>query len=72
MEYSDFYDIAEYGNENWRGGFSHREIAENAYIYKTEYDALGLDSQIIQTLVELLTMDLNETTSEWIDRITER
>ena len=38
MEYSDFYDIAEYGNENWKGCFTLKEIACNAYDYKAEYD----------------------------------
>ena len=33
MEYGNFYDIAKYGNEAWRGFFSQKEIAENAYIY---------------------------------------
>ena len=38
LEYADFYDIAEYGNENWKGSFTLREIACNAYDYKVEYD----------------------------------
>ena len=38
MEYNDFYLIAEYGNENWKGSFTPREIACNAYNYKVEYD----------------------------------
>jgi len=27
MTYEDFYDIAEYGNANWKGCFTPREIA---------------------------------------------
>ena len=38
MEYSDFYDIAEYGNENWKGCFTLKKIDCNAYDYKAEYD----------------------------------
>ena len=38
LEYTDFYDIAEYGNEHWKGSFTPREIACNAYEYKAEYD----------------------------------
>ena len=38
MTYDDFYKIAEYGNENWKGNFTPREIACNAYDYKAEYD----------------------------------
>ena len=38
LEYADFYDIAEYGNENWKGSFTQKGIANNAYDYKAEYD----------------------------------
>lgn len=27
MTYEDFYDIAEYGNENWKGSYTPKEIA---------------------------------------------
>lgn len=27
MEYGNFYDIAEYGNANWKGNFTPKEIA---------------------------------------------
>lgn len=33
MRYSDFYDIAEYGNKHWRGKFTPKETAENAFGY---------------------------------------
>lgn len=36
MEYGDFYDIAEYGNANWKGNFTPKEIACNAYDYLVE------------------------------------
>ena len=32
MDYLDFYLIAEHGNENWKGNFTPREIANNATI----------------------------------------
>ena len=38
MTYNNFYTIAEYGNENWKGSFTPREIDCNAYDYKAEYD----------------------------------
>ena len=37
MTYEQFYDIAEKGNELWRGKFTPKEIAQNAYDYKAEY-----------------------------------
>ena len=38
MEFADFYDIAEYGNSAWKGNFSEKEVACNAYDYKVEFD----------------------------------
>ena len=53
MEYTDFYDIAEYGNENWKGNFSPREIACNAYDYKVEYDYSIEQGKPTHTMIEL-------------------
>ena len=53
MEYADFYDIAEYGNENWKGKFSPKEIAYNAYDYKVEYDYSIEQGKPTRTMVEL-------------------
>lgn len=38
LNYSDFYDIAVYGNENWKGSFTPKEIAQNAHDYMAEYE----------------------------------
>lgn len=69
MDYLDFYDLAVYANENWKGSFSDREIAENAYIYKIEYDALGTDSDIIRSLLEQLNDDNTDDAIEWISKL---
>ena len=53
LEYADFYDIAEYGNENWKGNFSPREIANNAYDYKVEYDYSIKQGKSTRTMIEL-------------------
>ena len=53
MDYSDFYDIAEYGNENWKGSFTPREIACNAYDYKVEYDYSIEQYKPTHTMIEL-------------------
>ena len=53
MEYADFYNIAEYGNENWKGSFSPREIACNAYEYKVEYDYSIKQGKPTRTMIEL-------------------
>ena len=53
MEYADFYDIAEYGNENWKGSFTPREIANNAYDYNVEYDYSINQGKPTHTMIEL-------------------
>ena len=53
LEYTDFYDIAEYGNENWKGSFTPREIACNAYDYKAEYDYSIKQGKPTRTIIEL-------------------
>ena len=53
LEYADFYDIAEYGNENWKGGFIPRESACNAYDYNVEYDYSINQGKPTHTMIEL-------------------
>ena len=53
MEFNNFYTIAEYGNENWKGSFTPREIACNAYEYKVEYDYSIEQSKPTHTMIEL-------------------
>ena len=53
LEFNDFYTIAEYGNENWKGNFSPREIANNAYDYKVEYDYSIEQGKPTHTMIEL-------------------
>ena len=53
MDYSDFYTIAEHGNENWKGSFTPREIACNAYDYKVEYDYSIEQGKPTYTMIEL-------------------
>lgn len=36
LDYSFFYDLAKYCNDNWKGCFTEKEIAENAYEYLLE------------------------------------
>ena len=62
MEYSDFYDIAEYGNENWKGCFTLKEIACNAYDYLCEYRysvAKGKPTNTMIELCKLICEDMN-------------
>ena len=53
MGYDDFYLIAEYGSENWKGNFSPREIANNAYDYLCEFQASKIKGKPTRTMIEL-------------------
>lgn len=53
MDYNDFYTITEYGSENWKGCFTPREIANNAYDYKIEYDYSIEQGKPTRTMIEL-------------------
>ena len=53
MTYNDFYTIAEYGNENWKGSFTPREIACNAYDYLCEYRYSVAKGKPTHTMIEL-------------------
>ena len=53
MEYQDFYDIAAYGSENWKGKFTPKEIACYAYDYQIEYDYSMRKCKPTRTMIEL-------------------
>lgn len=60
MKYADFYDIAVYGNDNWKGNFSQKEVACNAFDYWSDYEyskVKGVVTEVIQRLIELLIDD---------------
>ena len=64
MEFNDFYTISEYGNENWKGSFTPREIACNAYEYKTEYMlslTQGKPTHAMTELCKLICEDMDFT-----------
>ena len=61
MGYDDFYLIAEYGNENWKGNFSQREIANNTYDYKVEYDYSIEQDKPTHTMIELCKLICEDT-----------
>ena len=74
MEFSDFYDIAEYASENWKGNFTPKEIACYAYDYYADFlwsKANNEISDVIDGLIKNLEEDLanmpdNEDVSEWL------
>lgn len=74
MDFADFYDIAVYSNANWKGGFTQKEIACNAYDYTCEFRYSRRDGKPTRTIIELLKLlkeDGNEECSEWARQIEE-
>ena len=69
MNYSNFYDIAEYLNGLNRNIFSHREIAENAHIYTCDFEWSKANNDVahnIKELCKLLIEDGEEQSLEWV------
>lgn len=80
MTYSDFYDIAVYGNGSWKGNFTDKEIAENAFEYFAAFEESKKSNsleEIIASLVANLTEDVrscpdsSEEAKEWLAMICE-
>ena len=79
MEYSDFYDIAEYGNEHWKGNFTPKEIACNAYDYMRDFEwsknAYVTDKIIVGSIFDIMfslmldEMNGSEEAKYWLKQI---
>lgn len=72
MTYEDFYEIATYGNEMWKGSFTPKEIAENAHIYYADFQWSKENETIahnIQELAKLLAEDGSEECKDWLYRM---
>lgn len=74
MTYSDFYDITVYGNDNWKGNFTEKEVAEMAYEYTVAFEeskaSEDADATIV-SLIERLGEDNCEEAKEWLRMIAE-
>lgn len=79
LEYTDFYGIACYANENWnKGNFTSKEVACYAYDYYADMQwskANGKVAHSIKTLCENLMEDIandpkNEDAKYWLEQIT--
>jgi hypothetical protein len=72
MEFADFYDIAIYGNKAWKGSFTQKEIACNAYDYLCEFEFSKANETITHTIKELarlLAEDGSEECKQWLYQI---
>lgn len=69
MEYSNFYDIAEYMNGINRNVFSAREVAETAYTYCSDFEWSKENEEVahnIQELAKLLAEDGSDECKGWL------
>lgn len=72
MDYADFYDIAVYGNEAWKGSFTQKEIACNSYDYVCDFEVSKANKKLNHTIAELINLlkeDGTEECLEWVNRI---
>lgn len=68
LEFQDFYDLAVYGNANWKGSFTQKEIAMNAFDYYCEYQRSMEQKKrtpVIESLLELLEADASAEAKVW-------
>lgn len=74
LEYEDFYDLAVYTNEIYKGCYTPKEIACNAYNYYSDFQAAkreGLSKSlcIYDLLMRLLEDNESDGVVEWAYRI---
>lgn len=72
MEYQDFLELAQYGNEQWNGSFTQEEVKYNADIYYSDFlfsKRTGEATETILELLRLLAEDGEEKASNWKTRI---
>lgn len=71
MEYADFYDLAVYANETWKGNFLQKEIACNAYNYLMDFEYSKVKGTVVSTIQELIDLLLDDWYSTENDLETE-
>ena len=72
LDYEFFYNIADYGNANWKGAYTPKEVASNAYEYLCAFEeskAKEVITPVIQELAKLLAEDGSEECKEWLYRM---
>lgn len=68
MKYEDFFEIARYGNENWKGYYTEEEVTRNARDYYANYEwskaNKEIDEYTTMFLLEKLAEDWANGSSE--------
>lgn len=67
MDFEFFYDLAEYCNKAWRGKYTPREVATNAFLIwqgADECRTMGCDTIEIGAIIEALQEDVDNGSEE--------
>ena len=59
LEYENFYDIATYASENWKGNFTPKEIAIYAYRYYADF-LWSKENETISETIKSLAKNLSD------------
>lgn len=54
MDFGFWYDVATYGNANWKGNFTPKEIAESTYEYLCEWEATLSECEVTPNIDNLM------------------
>lgn len=75
LKYTDFLNIAKYGNENWKGNYTKEEVRQNANNYWQDYQ-WSMQNEIIAESISFLLSNLlqdwndgNDNVVSWINQL---
>lgn len=64
MKYQDFFELARYGNENWKGYYTEEEIIQNAKDYYANYEWSKANKEIDEYTTMFL---LEKLAEDWVN-----
>lgn len=70
MRYEDFFELARYANENWKGGYTEEEIKQNAKEYFDNYEWSKANEQVDDYTTMFLLNNLAEDWANGMDEVT--
>lgn len=65
MDFEAFYDLVVYGNDNWKGGMSGKELAMNAFELYNDYQYSVENKTLSTNLVNLVGNLLDDACNEY-------
>lgn len=70
MRYEDFFELARYGNKNWKGSYTEEEIKQNAKEYFDNYEWSKANGQVDDYTTMFLLNNLAEDWANGMDEVT--